>query len=323
MIMTSAHVFTSPEPSVKVAHLLHYSQSQSVVPNKTATTTTTNSIETITCVQSESESEKDVELLRRIAFEMDHPARPTLPVLSDVKQVPSLKDSGLSQPVYMLHNCAHIELNAMDVCCHTVLMPSLLQFHLNSSRRSDSSDTLKEQTSENTAATAAATILHLPEEFYADFMRVARDEARHFQMLSDRLRELGASYGVLNSHKMLWQGAERTSNSLLARIVMCQLINECRGLDSGPRLVHKLKSSGDHASAQIMQQIVDEEEEHVRIGMKWFLALCEQMNLKPQETFQDIVSQFYGKLIPPFNHDARSRATMPRTWYEPLARRTT
>jgi len=293
IISTCANVFTSNEPSKKVQHLVHLNSS----------TGSSNSVEP-PLNQSESTSE-----LLDVISRMNHPARPATPTLSDIRDIPSLKESGLSQPIYMLHNCAHIELNAIDVCCHTLLLPSL--HHCQPQQQSLS---ISDETMSNSAK------LSLPEEFYQDFVSIARDEARHFQMLSDRLIELGSYYGVLNSHKMLWDGAARTSHSLLARIVMCQLINECRGLDSGPRLVHKLKSSGDNKSAQIMQQIVDEEENHVRLGMKWFLRLCEQMNLEPKETFQSIVNHYYGKLVPPFNHEARNRAEMPREWYESLSR---
>ena len=39
--------------------------------------------------------------------------------------------------------------------------------------------------------------LHIEHEFFHDVMVVLNDELRHFNMLSDRLRELGSEYGAL------------------------------------------------------------------------------------------------------------------------------
>ncbi len=47
-------------------------------------------------------------------------------------------------------------------------------------------------------------------------------------------------------------------------------MQECRGLDAGPRLVHKLKSLGDSKSSEIMNIIVNDEINQVKIGLKWF-----------------------------------------------------
>jgi uncharacterized ferritin-like protein (DUF455 family) len=249
-------------------------------------------LEKLSSLSIMKQSNESLDSIMQRMKQMDHPARPTLPRLVGVKEVPSIKQSGISIPIYMLHNCAHIELNAVDVCCHTIILPTLLEV----------------EPFEN------------QEEFYSDFLSVAKDEARHFGMLSDRLNELGSEYGALDSHKTLWEGAQKTNYSLIARVAMCQLINEGRGLDSGPRLVHKLKSAGDEKSAKIIQQIVDEEVNHVRIGVKWFKYLCVRDNLDPKTEYQRIVTTHYGPLPMPFNHDARSAAGMPLDWYEEMKR---
>lgn len=76
------------------------------------------------------------------------------------KEVPSPKDSGLPLNAYMLHNLAHVELNAIDLAWDTV------------ARFSPFCDILGE-------------------EFFEDFAHVADDESRHFLWCSQRLAELG------------------------------------------------------------------------------------------------------------------------------------
>ena len=49
------------------------------------------------------------------------PARPALPQLVPQKQVPTPKQSELPLNVYMLHNLAHVELNAIDLASDTVV----------------------------------------------------------------------------------------------------------------------------------------------------------------------------------------------------------
>ena len=47
--------------------------------------------------------------------------------------------------------------------------------------------------------------------FFADFLRIADDESRHFGWCAQRLRELGYEYGCMPAHDLLWQGAQRSS----------------------------------------------------------------------------------------------------------------
>lgn len=89
-------------------------------------------------------------------------------------------------------------------------------------------------------------------------------------MLNERLIELNSFYGEFPIHNKLWQNCLNTKDNLIARICVISLVQECRGLDAGPRLVHKLKSLGDGKSSEIMQKIVNDEVNHVSVGLKWF-----------------------------------------------------
>lgn len=50
----------------------------------------------------------------------------------------------------------------------------------------------------------------------------------------------------------LWVQAQRTRNDFLARVGITPLVQEARGLDAGPRLVHRLKSLRDHVRLTLL-----------------------------------------------------------------------
>jgi len=160
----------------------------------------------------------------------------------------------------------------------------------------------------------------LPEAFYADWIGVADDEARHFEMLSERLAALGAAYGDLPAHDGLWQSAAATAHDLAARLAVVPMVLEARGLDVTPAMVAKLEAVGDRASAAVLQTIHDDEIGHVAVGRRWFQFVCEERGLDPAATFQNLVrAHFKGQVKPPFNQLSRDRAGLPAAYYEPLA----
>eukprot|EP00644_Phytophthora_capsici_P006833 jgi/Phyca11/542012/estExt2_Genewise1Plus.C_PHYCAscaffold_80301 len=217
------------------------------------------------------------------------PARGPRPELLAPKQMPSMKQlqTQASIPVIMLHALAHIELGAIDNYWDTVVRFDPVKFQL-------------------------------PREFYDDFLTVAGDEARHFQMVDNRLRELGSEYGALPATRALLEHAANTAADLAARIAIVPLVQEARGLDSGDRLVHRMKSMGDKESAKVVEQIVWEERNHVRCGMKWFQHLAKVQKREHDQVayFQELVLQFFPDGLPgPFDVEARREANMGTEWY--------
>jgi uncharacterized ferritin-like protein (DUF455 family)/glycosyltransferase involved in cell wall biosynthesis len=222
----------------------------------------------------------------------DLPARGPRPPLLPPKLMPNMKElqAQASIPVIMLHALAHIELGAIDNYWDTIV-----RF-----------DPVRHQ---------------LPKEFYDDFLGVAGDEARHFTMVDTRLKELGSEYGALPATKALLEHAANTAADLAARIAIVPLVQEARGLDSGDRLVHRIKSMGDKASAKVVEQIVLEERGHVRCGMKWFRHIAKVQKREEDQVayFQELVLQFFPDGLPgPFDVDARRAADMDKEWYQAL-----
>ncbi|KAL6061982.1 DUF455 domain-containing protein [Balamuthia mandrillaris] len=212
-------------------------------------------------------------------------ARPEKPLLCDKTTMPSHKNSGVSLPIYLLHSLAHIELNAVDLGWDLIL-----RFW-----RCD-----------------------MPHEFYSDWLSIIADEARHFQMLSLRLQELGHSYGCIPAHDSLLKDGEATNHDLKARLAVVQLMHEARGLDSWDRLVQRFNSSNDHPSAGLVNTICEEEVDHVTKGLKWFRYLCERERVDAISTFHSIAKRSGIAVFTPFNEKARAEAGMEPEWYQPL-----
>jgi uncharacterized ferritin-like protein (DUF455 family) len=156
---------------------------------------------------------------------------------------------------------------------------------------------------------AAYRFRGMPQEFYADWVNVAADEARHFALLQQRLAELGHAYGDFPAHNGLWEMAEKTADSCTARMALVPRVLEARGLDVTPGMITRLRGLGDHASADILALILEEEVAHVAAGSRWFAWCCERSNLDPVATFAGLVEgEARGAIRGPFNREARHAA---------------
>jgi uncharacterized ferritin-like protein (DUF455 family) len=216
------------------------------------------------------------------------PARGPFPELRRPGDMPKRKAGGaLEKRVALLHALAHIELNAIDLAWDLMA-------------RFGSAD--------------------LPREFFDDWVRVGDEEALHFTLLSERLRELGAAYGDLPAHDGLWQAAEETAHDLLARLAIVPLVLEARGLDVTPATLVDLRRAGDEPSAAVLEIIYRDEIGHVAIGKRWFDFFAAKAGQDPATLWQELVRRhFRGRLKPPFNRAARDEAGFSAAFYEPLA----
>ncbi len=149
----------------------------------------------------------------------------------------------------------------------------------------------------------------LPAEYYADWVGVASDEARHFTLLRDRLRALGHDYGDFDAHNGLWEMAEQTAHDGLSRMALVPRVLEARGLDVTPAMIIKLRKLGDDATADILELILREEVAHVAAGSHWFRWYCSQQGIDPNKRFRELIDEYArGSLRGPFNREARTAA---------------
>jgi len=202
------------------------------------------------------------------------PGRPALPVLVAPSKVPRRRLGTPAGRIALVHAVAHIEFNAI-----------------------------------NLALDAACRFRDMPEAYYADWVCVAADEARHFCLLQSRLAELGSKYGAFPAHNGLWEMAERTADSCLARMALVPRVLEARGLDVTPGMIERLRQIGDLTTIAVLEVILGEEVGHVAIGTRWFNFCCERESKDPLPTFLELLKTRYtGTVRGPFNHAARLAA---------------
>ncbi|PJK29472.1 ferritin-like domain-containing protein [Minwuia thermotolerans] len=216
----------------------------------------------------------------------DRPGRPERPELRAPRDMPKRRKAGAGHSrIALLHAIAHIELNAIDLAVDMV---------------------------------ARFAPVVADDAFVDDWLGVADDEARHFNMLAGRLADFGAAYGDLPAHDGLWEAASSTAHDACARLAVAHMVLEARGLDVTPAMVARLRRAGDDVSADILQIIHDEEIGHVAAGARWFDRLARSRGREPQSYWRELVAHnFRGGLKPPFNIEARRRAGMPPELYDP------
>ena len=220
----------------------------------------------------------------------DRPGRPPLPSLVPPTQAPRRRFNSEKGRAALLHAIGHIEFNAIDLAFDMALRFAEEAHKLGLDTR----------------------------QFVADWFAVGADEARHFVLIRDRLRELASDYGKFPAHDGLWEAASKTRHSLAARLVVAPLILEARGLDVTPGMIERLEHAGDKKSAAALQIIYDDEIGHVACGKRWFHEVCIRIKEDPEATFLKLKEKYYpGVLKPPFNHAARDMAGLPRQFYEP------
>jgi uncharacterized ferritin-like protein (DUF455 family) len=216
----------------------------------------------------------------------EFPARPSRPILMSPKDMPRRRSGGEKGRIALLHALAHIELNAIDLAWDLIA-------------RFDEED--------------------WPPAFFDDWVQVAHDEARHFQLLAQRLDQLGTSYGDLPAHNSMWEAAHDTRHDALARLAIVPLVLEARALDVTPAMIDRVRRSGDEDSALIIELIASEEIAHVAAGWRWFSWLCEGRDLVPTETYAGLVKKHLRATLKlPFNKTARSAAGLPPELYQDL-----
>jgi uncharacterized ferritin-like protein (DUF455 family) len=202
------------------------------------------------------------------------PGRPARPALVPARALPQRGFGTPEGRAGFVHAIAHIEFNAIDL-----------------------------------AWDAVYRFRGLPPAYYADWVGVAADEARHFTLLRGRLRQLGHDYGDFDAHNGLWEMAGQTAHDGLARMALVPRVLEARGLDVTPGMIVKLRRLGDVATAEILEVILREEVAHVAAGSRWFRWHCERTGVDPTRRFRELlVEHARGSLRGPFNREARSAA---------------
>ena len=205
---------------------------------------------------------------------LDLPGRPNKPELVPPLEVPKRKMDTVEGRASLLHSLAHIEFNAINLALDAIW------------RFSD-----------------------MPEQYYADWLKVAKEEAYHFTLVNEYIQSFGYSYGDFQAHNSLWEMVERTQDSVIARMALVPRTMEARGLDAVPMIRDRFKQIKDVQAVEILDIILRDEIGHVFIGNYWFNFLCNKASLSPISAYRDLAKQYRApKLRGPFNLDARKQA---------------
>ena len=202
------------------------------------------------------------------------PGRPERPQLVAPRLVGRRSMVTAEGRAMLVHSLAHIEFNAMNLA-----LDALWRFPA------------------------------MPDEYYADWLRVAREEALHFSMLAAHLGVLGYGYGDFPAHDSLWEMVEKTRGDVVARMALVPRTLEARGLDAIPPLRAKVAQAGDMAAAAILDCILNDEIGHVEIGNRWYRHLCAERDLEPCATYDELAARYEAPVLKgPFNIEGRRRA---------------
>jgi len=199
---------------------------------------------------------------------------PPSPMLVDPRHLPKRKLTSKEGRIALLHSVAHIEFSAIQLA-----WDHLYRFR------------------------------GMPEAYYWDWLGVAVEEARHFAMIRERLRQLDADYGDLPAHGGLWSLACETAYDVMARMALVPRFMEARGLDVTPGIMERLAAVGDDESVACLRVILEDEVGHVALGSRWFLWLADQRSLDAENTYFDLLDRHMeGQARGPFNDELRRKA---------------
>lgn len=212
------------------------------------------------------------------------PGRPEKPQLVPPLSLPKRSMRTIEGRAALIHALAHIEFNAINLA-----LDAIWRFE------------------------------KMPREYYADWLKVAAEEAYHFTLLNTHLLSLGFQYGDFDGHNSLWEMVDRTKRDVLGRMALVPRTMEARGLDASPALRNKLAQASDTKAAAILDIILRDEIGHVAIGNRWFNWLCEQRGLEPLAAYDKLACEYQApKLRAPFNLEARRQAGFSEAELEKL-----
>ncbi|TXI11856.1 MAG: ferritin-like domain-containing protein [Polynucleobacter sp.] len=205
---------------------------------------------------------------------LEIPGRPDRPELVNPGLVKRRSMATVEGRAVLIHALAHIEFNAI-----------------------------------NLALDAIWRFRDMPQAYYEDWLKVAAEEAYHYDLLNRHLQSQGYAYGDFPAHNSLWEMVEKTTDSILARMALVPRTMESRGLDALPPIQEKLEQAHDQEAVRLLQIILNDEVGHVEIGNRWFNYECQKLGLDPIDAYAQLVKQYEApKLRGPFNYAARKAA---------------
>ena len=213
------------------------------------------------------------------------PGHPVKPILVSPRELSKRSMHDAAGRAALVHSIAHIEFNAINLALDVV-------YRFRGQTRA----------------------------FYADWLGVACEEAKHFRLLAAHLNKLGYAYGDFSGHNGLWEMAVATDYDVLVRMALVPRVMEAKGLDVTPGIMAKFEQAGDKSMVEILTTIQRDEVGHVEIGTRWYRYFCEQRGCEPLETFKQLIEKHMkGGLNGPYDTLRRKQAGFTDAELEYLA----
>ena len=136
---------------------------------------------------------------------------------------------------------------------------------------------------------------NLQKEYYIDWLEVAKDEIRHFNLINNLLEKTGYKYGDFSVHNSLFEASQKTQD-LLSRMAIIPRWYEANGLDANEKIIAKLKKQNNpfaNELIEVLNIILKEEIPHVQKGDKWFKWECKRKQIEPIKAYFEIIDNFF------------------------------
>ncbi len=108
-----------------------------------------------------------------------------------------------------------------------------------------------------------------PADFRRGVLRTLKDEQAHTRLYVKRMRECGTQFGDLPVSGYFWRSVSPMENPMDYVSSLC-LTFEQANLDFCRHFARGFEAVGDHATANLLEGIYQDEIHHVAYGLKWF-----------------------------------------------------
>jgi uncharacterized ferritin-like protein (DUF455 family) len=134
-----------------------------------------------------------------------------------------------------------------------------------------------------------------PALFRTELAQLAQQEGEHLLLCLNELERRGFTFGHWPIHLQLWKSVSE-EDSLLDRLLIVHRYLEGSGLDSGAKILKKLKGVEGNGLASVVDRIFRDEKEHVQFGSRWYHKIASDLNLIPEVDFVDRLNKLLLRL---------------------------
>lgn len=158
-----------------------------------------------------------------------------------------------------------------------------------------------------------------PKHFRRGVANTLREEQGHVKLYIQRMQQLRLNFGDLPLYRHFWAYVPHLTCPI-RYVSLMSLTFEMANLDFAPMYGKSFARVGDELSARLMQQILEDEVNHVSFGINWLKKLK-----SPDLSEWDAWEQSLPPLVPSkrakgfvLHEEPRRRAGVPEDWIQKL-----